>query len=261
LKPSIAELDFAKVLEVASASGRFSREELELLDELREKKDQAAHIEAEPPLLSDQLFTFAEGTDRAKTVQLKILGFDYYEYLLPRVTEYAFALYGEQAISMLETLKPQQLLMKMVALILDRPRRDRLKVSLLETLSYTFSTPAQPLSVGFLYVCPPDELIEACMKLVEINQRNFSRFWGRVPLQLKNQVTLLYLTSIQTIETLNTRLREYISSMTTESLPSLWSSGGVSDTGTAGSNAPASSEKKPARASARSKTKRPLKSG
>jgi len=148
----------------------------------------------------------------------------------------------------------------MVALILDRSRRDWLKVSLLETLAYTFSTPVQPITPSFLYVCPPDELLEACWKFVEINERNFFRFWGRVPLHLKNQVTLLYLTSIETIETLSSRLRGYIAQMPMEIQSALSNCGGELDTGTAGSNALESSEKKLVKVSARSRTKRQAKS-
>lgn len=260
-RPSIVDDDiFNRLLEVASQSGKFTGDDLEQLYGLREKKDDPAHLEAEPPLLVDETATFGEDDpSRAITVRLKKLGFDYYEYLLPRLTEYVFALYGEEAITLLETTKPKRLIMKVVAAILDRPQRDRLKVSLFETLEYTFSTPDVRVPAGFLYICPPDEILEACWRLVEINERNFTRFWGRVPLLLKNQASLLYLTFIETIETLSVTLRESISSMPREILNYLLSSGGHFDTGTDGSND--SVEKKPESLSPASKPKRQRKSG
>jgi hypothetical protein len=237
-RPSIVEDDlFNRLLEVASQSGKFTGDDLEQLYGLREKKDDPAYLEAEPPLLVDETVTFGEDDpQRAIRVRLKKLGFDYYEYLLPRFTEYVFSLYGEDSLSLLETTKPKRLIMKVVSAILDRPSRDRLKVSLFETLSYTFSTPDVPVSAGFLYICPPDEIIEACWRLVEINERNFTRAWGRVPHLFKNQLGLLYLTFIETIETLSVTLRESISSMPRELLAYLWNSGGLSDIGTAGSS-------------------------
>ena len=229
-------LDMNKLLSLAAESGQFSREELESIENLalmKEKKDEQAHIEAEPPLMSDQLFTFAQDVpERSVTIRLKILGFDYFDWFLPRFIEMYFALTGETNAQQLLSVQPEKLILKTFATILDRPKRDRLKVSLLETLAKTFSTEEQPVKVGFLYICPPDELIEACWKLVEINQKNFTRAWGRVPLPIQSQLGLTYLTITAGIANLNEILKRFMFSMSQESQDDQAVSGGPSDTGT-----------------------------
>lgn len=196
--------------------------------------------QADPPLLSDKDFTFAEETEKATTVRLKILGLEYYwSDLLPKIEEWATALYQGQTLAALMASQPDPVgfIIQMAVQILRRPKNDRLKISFYEFFAYTFSTQDVELRPQFVAVLPPDELIAAIRKLVETNRRNFTKLWAEMPTPLKYQASLLYLTSIEALAIVRESLSQRMLSIARGIESDLHSSGGAVDTGTDGSGA------------------------
>lgn len=195
--------------------------------------------EAWPALLSDRDFTFAQGTDQARTVRLKILGGDYYwSLLLPNVNEWAKALYGDNAVQLLQDAQanPIGFMLEMFQRLVDRPHNDRLKVSFYQFAAATFSTPDQVIAPEFFAICPPDEQMGSIMKLVETNRANFMRWWAGLPGLLALQLSSLYLTAIQAIQLLNESVTSYMLRTAQGIKSTLLSNGGPPDTGAAGSS-------------------------
>lgn len=182
--------------------------------------------------MSDEEYTFGAGSN-TKTVKLKILGGDYYvSTLFPKLEEWATALYRGQALDMFKLAEndPINFMFDVVRTILKRPGHDRIKISFYETCAVTFSTPEQEITAQFFAVCPPDQQFGSIRKLVATNRGNFTGAWAEMPLLLRHELTLLYMTGIQSIQKLREALTSAMSSMTTEIQQSLLS-GGVENIG------------------------------
>lgn len=188
--------------------------------------------EPEPPLLSDRQFTFGAG-DRQLDVFLKILPGDWYiTEFLPRLEEWCTALYQDKTLDMfkLSQSDPVGFMLDVFGKIIRRPKNDRTKISFYEFAAETFSTEATAISARFFAVCPPDQQIGSIRRLVETNAANFHRLWAELPMLARQQLTLLYLTSIESIQKLNQSVISAISQMIMAS-PSSPTSGGHADTG------------------------------
>jgi hypothetical protein len=196
--------------------------------------------QADPPLLSDKDFTFAEETDQAKTVRLKILGLEYYwSDLLPRIEEWTTALYQGQTLSALMASQPDPVgfILDVCQQILRRPKNDRLKISFYQFFAFTFSTQEVELRPQWVAVLPPDELMAAIRKLVDTNRRNFTRLWAEMPTPLKYQLSLLNLTCIEALAIVRGSLSQRMLSIARGIQSDLDSNGGQESTGTDGSGA------------------------
>lgn len=192
-----------------------------------------------PALLSDREFTFATGTSEARTVRLKILPGEYYvTQLLPWIAEWTAAIYRDDSLNVLQasSQNPLGFMYKLFKAILDRPRNDRVKISFYQACSATFSTPEQIITPEFFAICPPDEQMGSIMRLVETNRGNFTRFWADAPTLLKRELTLLYMTIIESIQQVNASVISSIKRMTTE-IQQFHLNGGVPDIGPDGSGA------------------------
>ncbi|MEZ0371705.1 MAG: hypothetical protein ACAI44_21615 [Candidatus Sericytochromatia bacterium] len=192
-----------------------------------------------PALLSDKDFTFAEGTDQARTVRLKILGGDFYwSELLPAVNEWAAALYKGKALELMQAAQadPVGFILEMFSSIVKRPDGDRTKISFYQFAAETFSTEAVRIEPEFFAICPPDEQMGAVRRLVDVNHRNFTRWWGELPGLLRLELSSLYLNLIRSIQSVNESVITRMQLMTLEIQSTLLESGGLPDTGTAGSS-------------------------
>lgn len=185
-----------------------------------------------PALLSDEQFTFGAG-DQTVDVRLKILGGDWYvSELMPALEEWVTALYGSQALEMFKLAEndPIGFILNICRTIIRRPKADRLKVSFYQFCSATFSTPQAEVPAEFFAICPPDQQIGAIRKLVAINRQNFTMAWADAPLLLRHEITLLYLTAIQSIQRVRETLTSAMSSMA-RGIQRFLSSGGANAIG------------------------------
>ncbi len=229
-----------KLLRVASESGQFSGEELEGIYGLTERKDQLAQVpglEAEPPMYHEETFTFGLG-DRKKTVPLRAVGLDLILELLPYLQEWCVGLFGlEEAADLLQKASgnPADFIVWVIERLSQRPRTDRLYVSLLEAMELTFSHPDTPITMAFLHRCPAGQLPAAVRRLAEANRENFGEGWGGLPYSAQLQLTLLYTTILKLIESANLKLMAFTSLTMQETQNSLLLSGGALNTGTDGS--------------------------
>lgn len=190
--------------------------------------------DSEPPLLSDNEFKFGAG-QFTKTVQLKILGGDYYwSYLLPRLEEWVTGLYQGRALELLRDAEqnPIGFMLDVFRSLVKRPGTDRLKISFYEACAHTFSTPEVEITPQFFAKCPPDQQLGSIMRLVETNHVNFTGLWAELPIQLKNEMSLLYLTLIQSISRLNHNVISAMNLTVLEIQSALATNGGAADTGT-----------------------------
>lgn len=188
--------------------------------------------ESDPHLLSDQHFTFGAG-DKIVTVTLPILGIDYFwSHLLPQFEEWVLGLYRGQGLLYMQqaSANPLDFIHQVIAALIRRPKNDRLKVSLYEFAAYTFSTDAE-LRPEFIAALPGNQLQQAVKALVEINRRNFTELWAELPQRLKQHLTLIYVTSIESIQNTNLALIQSMQRMQMALENTRLSSGGAADTG------------------------------
>lgn len=211
----------------------------------RPAEDIVPDWEPEPPLASDQTFTFGAGAETV-TVHLPILGGDYYwSILLPRLQEWVSALYRGQALTLLAqaSVSPLPFILDVVGQLIKRPGADRLKISFYETAAATFSRPETPITARFFAKCPPDQQLASIRKLVAINQANFTNLWAEMPTTLRYLIISMRTASMLSIEQLSEKVSSYIYATMKESSDTLHLNGGAPDTGSAGSGA--SPEEKP----------------
>lgn len=190
--------------------------------ESRIAEAEVVNWEAMPSLLSDSVFTFAKGTAQETPVKLKILSGEYYMVqLLPQLEEWATAVFRGNTLEALRdsTQNPVHFMLELFKRILARPKNDRVKVSFYEACAATFSTEETEITPQFFAVCPPDEQLGAILKLVETNRANFTRFWEDLPSLLKRELTLLYITIIKSIQSVNMSVINTIKQIVTEFQP------------------------------------------
>lgn len=164
--------------------------------------------EPDPPLESDSKYTFGHGS-RSFEVNLKILGIDYLlSDFLPPFAELVMGLYRGQghALLMGSQLDPLGFIIQVFKDILKLPKRSRLKIAFYELFALTFSDSKTKLTSRFVAVLPEDQILGGIDRLVEINRANFTGARDASPLLLRYQVTLLYGSFIELIETLRLKM-------------------------------------------------------
>lgn len=203
--------------------------------------------EPDPPLPSDNQTQLGAGAQLVDVV-LPILGVDwFFTELLPRVEEWAGALYRGRALELMRqaAADPIGFTLGMIATILRRPKNDRVKVSFYTFFAETFGAYCTLASDGSAFelrsqwvaILPGNQIQNAVDKLVETNRRNFTEWWDGLPTTLRYLITSMRTATMLSIEKLSGQLSRSIYEMMQETSVEHLLNGGHAGTGTAGSGA------------------------